>query len=297
MTIEEQIPWLASASRRKRWLAGISGGADSVALLHLLHEAGFREVVVCHLDHRLRGRASAGDAKFVQKLAEGLGYRVETGRADVRALMGESGDSMEAAARAARHAFFANCARRHRCPRIVLAHHLDDQAETVLWNLLRGSRGLKGMREVREMEVAGTRLELIRPLLGVRGGALREWLAGKGLRWREDASNGEPVAVRNRLRNEAFPLLREICGRDVSATLARGAADARDLEEVEKWALDQAHLMDPRGRLHLPSLRKLPRPVQCSVIRRYLAEQGIGGLDRALLDRCLALLDVKDRRC
>jgi len=117
MELPAEIPWLAKASRRARWLVGVSGGADSVALLHLLVEAGFRKLVVCHLDHRLRGRASTEDARFVRRLAEKLGLPHEIGRSDVRARMERCSESMETAARNARHDFLAECAVKHRCRR------------------------------------------------------------------------------------------------------------------------------------------------------------------------------------
>src|SRR5690606_11858726 len=167
----------------RRWLVGVSGGADSVALLHLLVESGFRNLVVCHLDHRLRGRASAGDALFVRRLAEKLGLPCESGRADVARRMEECGGSLETVARHARHEFFAECARRHRCRRVILAHHADDQAETVMWNLLRGSHGLKGMEETRELITgSGDVLEIHRPLLAVRREALVAWLEARRLK-------------------------------------------------------------------------------------------------------------------
>ncbi len=289
------IPWLACASRQKRWLVGVSGGADSVALLHLLVAAGFRNLVVCHLDHGLRGRASTEDAKFVRRLAEKLGLACEVGRADVKARMARCGESMETAARNARHDFFADCARKHRCRRVLLAHHSDDQAETVLWNLLRGSHGLKGMRQEQSLlTAAGVALELSRPLLHVRRSELVAWLTSRGYRWREDASNAQPVALRNRLRNEALPLLAEISQRDAAQSLARGAADAEDLAELEAWALEQAQVLDPQGRLHLPALRILPVALQRMALRRFLLDHRVPSLDRALIERALSLLDVKN---
>jgi tRNA(Ile)-lysidine synthase len=291
MAIDSRIPWLDNAARGKRWLAGISGGADSVALLHLLHHHGFHKVVVCHLDHRLRGRASAADARFVVKLANRLGYPCESATADVRARMKLHGESMETAARHARHDFFSACATKHRCRRILLAHHADDQAETVLWNLLRGSHGLRGMRAEQEILIAGKPLRLIRPLLGLRRAELVQWLRDHALDWREDASNREAVAVRNRLRNEVFPLLAQITGRDPVAAFVRGAEDAAEREAFETSSLGQANIMDPQGRLHLPALRKLPPLLARLAVRRYLAGRGIADIDRALLERALSLLD------
>jgi tRNA(Ile)-lysidine synthase len=295
VTLAGKIPWLAGASRGKRWLVGVSGGADSMALLHLLVAAGFRKLVVCHLDHGLRGRASAEDARFVRRVAGKLGLECEVGRAEVRARMAARGESLETAARNARHEFFGECARKHRCRRVLLAHHADDQAETVLWNLLRGSHGLKGMRaEQRLVTEAGVALELSRPLLGIRRAELVAWLESQGHRWREDASNAEPIAVRNRLRNEALPLLAEISGRDVTQALVRGAANTEDLEALEAWALERAKVLDPQGRLHLPVLRDLPVALQRLALRKFLQDGGIASPERDLIERGLSLLEVKN---
>lgn len=292
MTAELDIPWLAQASPRRRWLVGVSGGADSVALLHLLTAGGFRQLVVCHLDHRLRGRAAAQDARFVGRLAAGLGLAFETKQVAVAQLARDRKESVETTARRERHAFFAECARKYRCRRVILAHHADDQAETVLWNLLRGSHGLKGMQAVQRISVPeGGFLELFRPLLGVRRQQLRDWLVDRGLAWREDASNGEAVAARNRLRLEALPLLREIAGRDVTPLLVRAVQADDDAREIEAWALARARVLDPQGRLHLPTLRDLPAGLQRVALARYLQEQQVPGVSRELLDRALELLD------
>lgn len=290
--LTEKIPWLATASRRKRWLVGVSGGADSVALLHLLVAEGFGDLVVCHLNHGLRGRASVEDAKFVRRLAAALGCRSEISRADVAGRMSNRSESMETAARNSRHAFFAECAKRYRCHRILLAHHAEDQAETVLWNLLRGSYGLKGMREQQQFVTeSGVALQLVRPLLGTRRKELVESLKSQGHRWREDASNSQALAIRNRLRNEVFPLLAEISGRDATMAFARGAADTEDREALESWALEQAKVIDPQGRLHLPALRGLPLALQRLALRQFLRDGGIMSLDRDLIERGLSLLD------
>lgn len=291
MILKPDLPWLEEASRKKRWLVGVSGGADSVALLHLLVESGFRNLIVCHLDHRLRGRASTEDAKFVQRLATRLGLPVEIGRDEVSERMKQTGDSLETAARKARHDFFVQCAQKHRCSRVVLAHHADDQAETALWNLLRGSRGIKGMSAKQEIVLENeASLEIHRPLLTIRHSELVAWLISKKLVWREDASNQEAIGVRNRLRNEALPLLAKISGRDVVAALNRGIEDSEEFSIVENWALDQAEVIDPQGRIHVAALKSLPLPLQRTAILRYLQKAGIGNLDRDLLKRCLELL-------
>jgi len=283
--------WFTRASKRRRYLVGVSGGADSIALLHLLVEHGFQNLVVCHLDHRLRGKDSTGDARFVEKTAKQLGLPFELGRTEVAALSKANGCSLETAGREARHAFFAGCAKKHRCPRVLLAHHADDRAETALWNLLRGSHGVKSIRPEQTIRANGRALELIRPLLEVRRSDLRDYLAQRGLVWREDATNAEGIAIRNRLRLEALPLLENIAGRDIVPALLRATDASVDQEAIAAWALDRANVRDPQGRLHLPALRALPAALQRAAIHRYLGEHGIAGLDRDLLDRALALLD------
>lgn len=281
-----ETSWFDAASRRKRWLVGVSGGADSVALLQLLLEKGFPKLVVCHLDHGLRGRASKGDASFVERLARKLGLDAEIGRTDVGRTAEESGESIETAARRARHDFFRECAVRHRCERVVLAHHADDQAETILWNLLRGSHGPKGMNEV---QLIGG-LEFHRPLLKWRRHELREWLVSRKFKWREDATNAEPVAVRNRLRNEALPLLESISGRDPVAALVRLEEDWKSLNPIVEFALKKADIFDPQGMIHLPTLRSLPVVLQREGLAGYFRSQGIA-LSRELLEEALRVVD------
>ncbi len=288
----DQIPWLSQASRRKRWMVGVSGGADSVALLHLLVEEGFSNIRVCHLNHGLRGRESDGDARFVRQLSARLGVECEVARVDVARLMEVGGESMETAARNARHSFFADCGRKFKCQRLLLAHHADDQAETILWNLLRGSHGLKGMRGAQDLEMRGRgRLEIHRPLLGLRHVELLAWLKARGHRWREDSSNCEAIAIRNRLRNEAIPLLSEISGRDAVVSLLKNASDSEERAALEAWAVGQANARDPQGRLHLPVLRSLPSALQCAVIANYLKGVGIRSIDRSLVLRVIDMID------
>lgn len=279
--------WFKMASRRQRYLVGVSGGADSVALLEMLVEAGFRKLVVCHLDHGWRGRESRADARWVGRLAERHGLDFEVGRAVLA-----EGPGMEAKAREARHEFFGSCAVRWRCPRLLLAHHAEDQAETVLWNLLRGSHGLSGMAERRLMRMGGREIEVTRPLLAWRRTELREWLAARNLRWREDDTNAKPIAVRNRLRHEAMPLLEEITGRDCTEPLVRAAAATAELREIEAWAVAEARAVDPQGRLHVGRLLSLPTALRRSCVFAFMAAAGLPGLGRAELDRVMAMLET-----
>lgn len=287
----EEIPWMKRARRSSRFLVGVSGGADSVALVCLLHDSGFRNLVLCHLNHGLRGRRAAADAEFVRRLAHRMGLPSEVGRMDVKKRMKTLSESMETAARNARHEFFADCARKHRCRQVILAHHAEDQAETVLWNLFRGSHGLKGMREVQEIRCAGLSLRMLRPLLGIRRDELLGWLRARGQRWREDESNSQPIAIRNRIRNELLPLLKDITGRDPVPPLLRGIGDAFEREEADARELEDSRVLDPQGRLHLPTLKSVPLRLQRLAFRNYLTHQGVPSVSRDLLDRCLKMMD------
>ncbi len=286
------IPWLENASRRKRWLVGVSGGLDSMALLHILHEEGFRDLVVCHLDHGLRGAASAGDAEFVERIASEMGFRTEIGEVCVRGLMVERKESLETAARVARHGFFGECVRKHHCKRLLLAHHADDQAETVLWNLMRGSHGFRGMSGAKEITVGGRVLEVGRPLLGVRKRELVGWMERKGFGFREDASNAVNDVIRNRIRNEALPLLREISGRDVSEMLVRNASVTGEAGELVSWAIEKADVVDPQGRLHCRAMQAIPPALRKEVIHGFLKNAGIPRISSDLVEKCAELADT-----
>src|SRR5258705_13860469 len=133
-----------------RYLIGVSGGRDSVALLHWLTNLGYKKLTVCHLNHELRGRSSVADARFVEKLAARYGVDFEFGSANVRAIAKKKKNSIETAAREARYSFFAETAKRRCCHTIFLGHHADDLVETFLLNLIRGA-GLTVLAAMRDV--------------------------------------------------------------------------------------------------------------------------------------------------
>lgn len=285
----------AAGLPRQKYLVGVSGGRDSTALLHALAEAGHRRLVVCHLDHGLRGRASRADAASVHKLAKKLGLECRSGQADVAGLAAAGRLSTEAAARHARHTFFADCARLERCPRLILAHHLEDQAETVLFNLLRGSGlpGVSGMEERCLLNVPGLRrLEVWRPFLRVRGAEIARWCAARKLKWREDASNQTPEFTRNRLRLEALPLLSAIMGRDVAPILSRFAALAAE-EDAALEAMAGLRLQDcvrENDALCAAPLLAEPPALQRRVVRQWLRSHALPEPGQAATEAVCALL-------
>jgi tRNA(Ile)-lysidine synthetase-like protein len=181
------------------WAVAVSGGADSVALLALLRSRSDLQLHVFHLDHQARGQQSADDAAFVAQLATGwnLPCTLAT-RAEVEPGLKTSGRNLSAHFRALRLAFFEKVVCEHRLSGVILAHHADDQAETVLQRLLRGSgyQGLCGMSS----SVRFGELGMIRPLLDVSRAQLRTFLHSIKQTWREDPSNASDKYLRNRLR-------------------------------------------------------------------------------------------------
>lgn len=192
-----------------RVVAAVSGGPDSVALLHVLHALsgpiGFR-LSVAHLDHRFRGEESAREAEAVRRLARRWGLACDAAALDVPAYMKQSGLGPQEAAREVRYDFLVRTARARGANRIALGHHADDQAETLLMRLVRGTGpgGLSGMPLFRELSDG---LALVRPLLRIYKKELVAYCEEHGLPYVVDRSNLEPKYFRNRLRLELMPLL------------------------------------------------------------------------------------------
>jgi tRNA(Ile)-lysidine synthase len=182
----------------------VSGGADSVALLLLLVELRKRlslSLVVLHFNHQLRGRAALEDQKFVARLAENLKLPFLVGSADVRALAKGDKANVEDAARRARYSFFAQASGEQNLDKIAVAHTADDQAETVLAHILRGS-GITGLGGIHPQ--VG---KVVRPLLSVSRAELRSLLKSRRQNWREDATNRDVTKMRARIRKKLIPLL------------------------------------------------------------------------------------------
>lgn len=193
----------------ERAVVAVSGGADSVSLLLVLNELSRRrkitnELIVAHFDHRLRGEESLADAEFVREIAGSLGYEFELGRGRV-ARKG----NLEQNARLARYAFLAKTAERHKAFAVLTAHTVNDQAETFLLNLIRGSgpEGLAAMRPIRPLE--GTEAKLVRPMLRwARREETEEFCLARGVNFRTDAMNRDPRFTRVRIRTELLPILK-----------------------------------------------------------------------------------------
>ena len=189
-------------------VVGVSGGLDSMVLLEILRRIGSWKLQVAHFNHCLRGEESDADEGFVRATAERLGLRCISERNDVKARARKQGISIEMAARELRYRFLESAAERLGAERIVLAHHADDQVETFWLRLLRGDAGpgLAGMRWKRPAGASG-KIQIVRPLLGVRKEELVEFAREKKIEFREDTSNASTDFQRNRVRLEIIPLL------------------------------------------------------------------------------------------
>ncbi len=284
---------LRAHSPAGRYLVGVSGGRDSVALLHGLLGAGFRRLVVCHLDHGLRGEASAEDARFVQRLADTLQLPADCGVTDVPAAARRMKCSLETAARVARYEFFAARAGKRRCRTIFLAHHADDQVETLLFNLLRGagSAGLGAMAADSVRTFGRGELRILRPLLGIWRAEIDAHAQAHGLEWREDATNADPAhATRNRLRVEVIPVLERAMGREVRPALWR-AADILQAEEA--WLAGLLANEEPfPERLPVKTLAAQPVARQRRILRAWLKVQHVSNVGYEEIERVRALLAV-----
>jgi tRNA(Ile)-lysidine synthase len=187
-------------------LCAVSGGADSVALLVMLKQLSARlpfTLHAAHLDHCLRPESGA-DADFVVELCATLQVPLSSEAIDIKALSAERREGLEATGRFARRRFFEQIARDHNCSAIALAHHADDQAETVLFRLARGS-GLTGLAAMRP------RIGVyIRPLLSCKKTQLCDWLVANGISWREDSTNLDLAFNRNLIRHQILPALRQV---------------------------------------------------------------------------------------
>lgn len=226
--------WPPAAWADTHVVVAVSGGADSCALLAALTRlkcSGGGEIVAAHFNHGLRGAAGDADAEFVREFATRLGVRVVVGRGNVAGAAQLAGDGVEAAARAARYQFLLEIAQQCGARYVATAHTADDQVETVLHRILRGTGivGLAGIPAVRSLSESVT---LVRPLLASRRSEVTEYLRERELQYRTDETNADRRFTRNRLRHELLPLLRRDFNTDVDSAVLRLAQLAGENQMV-----------------------------------------------------------------
>ena len=270
-------------------LVGLSGGADSVALLTLLRERGGL-IEAVHVNHGLRGEDSDGDEAFVRALCRDWGVPLRVYRATPPEARKDGGLPGEDWARQARYGFFREAMRETGADALALAHHLDDQAETLLMRLMRGAglTGLTGMAA----DSTQDGMRVVRPLLHVSGGDLRAMLRERGQPWREDGSNRDDRYLRNALRLDVMPRL-EARAPGAARRMAETANLLREDEDALR-SLTEAYLdrEPPTTCLALEPLRQQPVGLKRRILRLWWERQGMAPLERGHTDDLLALLDA-----
>ncbi len=275
----------------QRLLAAVSGGADSVALLGLLD--GLRgefklDLTVVHLDHGLRGAASRADSRWVKRLAARLGFPIVVERRDVRGWAKENKKSLEEAARRLRYAFFQEVVQKTGIRTVAVGHQADDQAETVLMRIIRGSSpaGIGGMRPKSRMGA----LRVVRPLLPFTHSELAAYLEEIGWGHREDASNRDRRFLRNRLRLELLPLLEKEYNpriREVLINLGRLERERNDClsERLEETASEAIFSIEDGLEIDLVRFARLPAFDRGELLRKAMLMGGVGDLNRRTWER------------
>jgi tRNA(Ile)-lysidine synthase len=289
---------LALPLQGARVMVAVSGGADSVALLLALDELLTVErlslsLTVAHLDHGLRA-SSLDDARWVEDLARSLGYEFELERAEVKERAAETQDNLEQAARRARYDFLSRLSARLDCRAVLMAHTMDDQAETVLLRLLRGSgaEGLGGMEPVRVFNAQSGTL-LARPLLNwARRSETEGYCRARAIEFRADEMNEDETFARVRVRRRLLPLMQGFNARVVEA-LARTAEllreDARALDTQAGLLLLEAYKASTAdGGLSIKVLAAAPVSLRRRALRLWLKESR-GDLRRLEMVHLLAV--------
>jgi tRNA(Ile)-lysidine synthase len=260
-------------------LAGFSGGADSLAMTAALHETGLYRLAAVHVHHGIRGADADADEAFADGQAAAWGIPLLAERIDVPSLARRWGVGVEEAARRGRYEVFVAAAGSVGASAVALAHHADDQAETILHRIVRGThlRGLAGMPAQRPLSLG---VRIVRPLLWARRAEVEDYCRRRGLPWRTDHTNAQTDYTRNFIRNELLPLLRDRINPRADEALLRLSSAARDAEEV----LDElaAALFDRACRkrtdieatLRIAPLRKAPPALAAFVLRKAMEAIG-----------------------
>ena len=265
-----------------RYAVAVSAGADSTAMARLMMDRTDCEIVLVHLNHELRGIASDGDAKFVEHVAKQIGVRCFIG---LRSVLEPSIENLptnpSAKYRLLRLTWFERVVDEHRLDGVILAHHADDQAESVLLRLLRGG-GVSSLTGILPLQTMNG-LRLFRPLLNVRSAALREYLRSIGQSWREDATNSSPVyrrnVIRRLLKNDPLltPLLIAFAG---AARRLRDALDETSPSLAERFMcreLDAPALLAEHAARRWLVARGAPRDDVSAVTCLRLIRQALDG--------------------
>ena len=276
-------------------IVGVSGGIDSVVLLHVLHALMGTlslKITVVHVNHGIRGEEAEADAALVRSLCGQLKLPLKVFTADVPKLAAETGRSLEETGRDFRYQCFHDVLAAEDADRIAVAHHRDDVCETVLMNLCRGTgiRGLSGIPPVNG--------KIIRPLIEVSRAEIEAYADAHQLPYREDASNQDTTYTRNRFRHDILPYLTAYVNAETArhiADMARDAAGISDYLEAEALRLmgGMVRHVDGKLKIQISELLKLPRILQAEMVLKLLGEAAGRSRDisRTHIDAVLALAE------
>jgi tRNA(Ile)-lysidine synthase len=280
-SLTQYVADTATLTPGKTVVVGVSGGADSLCLLHALAQLQGQlglSLHAAHLNHRLRGAESDDDEAYVRQVAADWDVPVTVSTFEVAALAAQQRIGVEEAARQARYRFLGQVATQRGAEKVAVGHNADDQAETVLMHILRGSglTGLQGMLPAAPYPLPTFALTLIRPLLGIPRSAIDTYCRDQGLRPRVDRSNLDPALFRNRLRHQVLPALEQVSpgiGGRLCQLAELAAADLVVLERVvdETWKETVRHESDELIAVDLHAWRSLPLGLRRSTLRRSIA--------------------------
>ena len=292
LKVERFIEENALLERGASVLVGLSGGADSVALLSILKRLAPRydwDVRAAHFNHGIRGVGAEEDELFCRDLCEDKGVPFYSETADVPAYAAENGLSIETAGRILRYEFLGRIKKNKGCGRIAVAHHMNDNAESILLHLARGSglAGLTGMKPVRD--------DIIRPLLITSKKEIEDYLEQEGLLYRTDETNLIPEGSRNRMRLDVVPYLEKHINTAIVPTLCSMAELlAQDEAYLSAEAKTQYDAAKCEGGFLRGPISRLPYPIKTRVIRMALAEAGaVVDIERVHVEAVAELLEAR----
>ena len=254
-----------------------------MALAAALAGCGFKKITLCHFNHGLRPADAQREASLVQQAAQRFGFAWEQGEGDAAAMA--KGCGLEAAARQLRYKFFEECSRRTRCRRLLLAHQLEDQVETILLALCRGT-GMAGLGGMAPESRRGP-LTILRPFLHLPRRVLREFLEQNGLPFAEDPSNSSRAYTRNRLRADVLPAIERAAGPSAFEAIGRAASILR---EENLWL--ESLVPPPKKQLETRALLAMPLAARRRTVLAWLRHHAVPEPGFQETERVLALLDT-----
>lgn len=287
--VAEHIAARGLVKPRERFIVGVSGGLDSAALANIMSQivktgALSGPFAIAHLDHGLR-LDSPEDFKFVRDLASSLGVKFIGKRVELAKMLGPDKARLEEEAREKRYRFFYEAACEFKATVVLTAHHADDQAETVLQRILRGTamRGLAGIHETR---ILALDVRVVRPLLPFRRSEIEAYAAERSLKHREDSSNSDVRFTRNRIRHEILPMLEKVypgCAENLAAVADAAQSALETLDDSAENFLKKVRKSKDIPKYRIADSEKYPEYLISAVLddAYYILRVGRAGLDKS----------------